>query len=230
MKYDAVIFDLFGTLVPTPEHDDFVVDHRRTAAAMGVDADLYLAAWYSDDMSLKRATGVYGDTRSMIGAVCESLDVVPTPETVARAVKGRLEVTRSVMRPRPDAEETIERLRGAGLRLGMMSDCSSEIPPIWSETPMGNWFDEALFSCRERLKKPDPRFYKIACDRLSVAPTRCLFVGDGFCPELTGARRVGMDAVLICPPAESHIIMDREETRNWTGPQIASLSEVLNFI
>ena len=229
MKYDAVIFDLFGTLVPTPD-DEFEVDHRRTAAALGVDGDLYFSAWYGEELTLKRATGVLGDMRSMIEAVCDKLNVTPTPEAIALWVEHRMKVTRGVLKPRADARETLGRLRGMGLRLGMMSDCSCEVPLIWGETPMAEWIDEALFSCREGLKKPDPRFYRAACERLSVAAERCLFVGDGACPELTGARRVGMDAVLICPPAERHIIMDRDETRKWTGPRIAALSELSGLV
>ncbi len=44
MRYQAVIFDLFGTLVPTPPQNLFLDDHRRTAALLGADGEAYVQA------------------------------------------------------------------------------------------------------------------------------------------------------------------------------------------
>ncbi len=80
------------------------------------------------------------------------------------------------------------------------------------------------------MTKPDPRFYALACVRLGVAASRCLYVGDGAGRELTGATKAGMRAVLICPPAEEAIIMKHADARDWRGPRIAAVSEALNLV
>jgi ribosomal protein S18 acetylase RimI-like enzyme len=68
------------------------------------------------------------------------------------------------------------------------------------------------------------------CERLGVPPQRCLYVGDGDGQELTGAKRMGMDAVLICAPHEERIVMASQEARNWRGPKIAHIEELLTLI
>ncbi len=54
--------------------------------------------------------------------------------------------------------------------------------------------DELVYSHEEGLLKPDPAFYRVACDRLDVAPERCVFVDDQQV-SVEGARAVGMRTV-----------------------------------
>jgi len=80
------------------------------------------------------------------------------------------------------------------------------------------------------MKKPDPRIYKMATDRMGIKPEDCLYVGDGSSHELTGARAVGMQAVLIRHTDETvdEVVMERED--DWDGPRITRLREVLNLV
>jgi len=231
MRYDAVVFDLFGTLVPSPSPEPFIVDHRRTAELLGVDPDAYLQAWYAQPMSLRRSIGLFADVAQAIQAVCDKLEVAITDEQMADAVSRRIETTRqALMTPRHDAIDTLDSIGAKGLRRGLISDCSAEVPEIWPETPFVGKIDAAAFSSKEGIKKPDRRLYENVCWQLHLQPDQCLFVGDGACPELTGARQAGMDAVLICPPEEADIILGRDEGKNWQGPVISALGEVLGMI
>ena len=79
-------------------------------------------------------------------------------------------------------------------------------------------------------KKPDPHIYQLACKRLGVTPDACLCVGDGGSRELTGATRVGMQPVLFeLPPEEGHET-DRPDVREWRGPTITTLRDVLSYV
>lgn len=61
-------------------------------------------------------------------------------------------------------------------------------------------FDEIVESAVERVRKPDPRFYLIACDRLGVEPDRCVFLDDlGI--NLKPARELGMTTIKVVDPA-----------------------------
>jgi len=123
--------------------------------------------------------------------------------------------------------ETLRALRDRGLRLGMLSNASSEIPGIWAESELAPLFDAALFSAEERMMKPDPRFYGRMAALLGVEPASCLFVGDGAYRELQGAEAVGMTAVLIRAP---HDEWEHEGTIGWQGRRIGALSEVLALV
>ena len=40
----------------------------------------------------------------------------------------------------------------------------------------GKYFDVVLQSCKLGLRKPDPRIYQLACQKLGIAPSEVLYV------------------------------------------------------
>jgi putative hydrolase of the HAD superfamily len=139
----------------------------------------------------------------------------------------RLDSNRRWLVPRPGAVETLKELRRRGQLLGMISVCTEEVALLWDESPFTGLFDSAVFSCSVGLKKPDPAIYLLACEQLGVEPHEALFVGDGANDELAGARRVGMQAVLIHRPGEEPFW---QEVRDWDGPRITSIPGVLDLV
>jgi len=75
--------------------------------------------------------------------------------------------------------------------------------------------------------KPDPRIYYACCDALGVEPGDAVFVGDGANDELDGARRAGMQAILIHAPGQDPVW---PEARTWDGPRVTSIPEVLEVL
>ena len=218
MKYRAVIFDLWQTLVPwdVAESERF---HRRLAETIGVAPDRFWDAWLNGNHLPNRNTGPIVDH---FNALFGELGVEPDLDRVLTMRRDR---TRKALVPRPDALSTLEELRRRGHLLGMISVCTQEVPQVWEETPLGREFDAAIFSCEVGVSKPDPRIYEIACERLGVEPGECLFVGDGANDELPGAERVGMTAVQLRAPGEP-LTADGEA---WTGRSIEHLDEVLEL-
>jgi putative hydrolase of the HAD superfamily len=230
MKYGAAIFDLFGTLVPSLWEGPYRASLREAAAAVGVDPEEFSRLWTDEDVAKLRATGAFPTAQACIENICRRLGALPSDEAVQRAAGVRIEYVRRSLSPRSDAVDTLKKLKAAGLKLGLMSVCSADTPPLWRQTPLAALFDEALLSCQVGLTKPDPRFYALACERLGMRPARCLYVGDGAGDELTGAKRAGMHPVLICTPDEEQIVMEREEARNFRGPKITALAQVLDLL
>lgn len=62
-------------------------------------------------------------------------------------------------------------------------------------------FDVVVESAVERLRKPDPAIYAITCNRLKVAPTRCIFIDD-IGRNLKTAAAMGM-ATIKCSPQDT---------------------------
>jgi putative hydrolase of the HAD superfamily len=94
---------------------------------------------------------------------------------------------------------------------------------------MDGLVDVLVFSSEVGLRKPDPRIYLLACRGLGVAPTDCVFVGDGNHRELSGAAAVGMTSVLIIDPAEEGEML-RMDAETWDGPTIFSVPEVRTLL
>ena len=218
MRYRAVIFDLWQTLVPwdVEESERF---HRELAETVGVEPDRFWDAWLSAQHLPDRNTGPMADHfRALFG----ELGVEPDLDQVLTM---RRERTKRTLVPRPEALPTLEELRRRGHLLGMISVCTEEVPQVWDETPLGREFDAAVFSCEVGVSKPDRRIYEIACERLGVEASECLFVGDGANDELPGAERAGMTAVQLRAPGEP-LTPDGEA---WTGASVERLSEVLSL-
>jgi putative hydrolase of the HAD superfamily len=215
----AVIFDLWDTLVVWSPHGHTEL-LERTAAHIGVDVDALRAAL--DETGEDRSIGPLLDNYR---GVLTALGVDPDH---AEAVIGfRREHTRSVLVPRDGAIQTLEVLRARGLKRGLISVCSGDVEDVWEESALAPHLDDVVLSCSVGLRKPDPRIYLLACERLGVEPDECLFVGDGANDELAGAARVGMRAVCILRPdvEESHW----PEARGWE-PTIRDLREVLELV
>jgi putative hydrolase of the HAD superfamily len=229
MKYDAVLFDLFGTLVPAFPAVDFRRSLDGMAEALGMEAEAFHRSWAFETWK-DRATGVFETVEDNLRAICTSQGVTVTHAQLARAVELRVRFTRSVLRPRPGVLAVLNELRSRRIWLGLVSDSSAEVPAIWAETPLAPFFERPVFSCVLGTKKPDPRMYKAAYEPMAVMPDRCLYVGDGFSRELTGAAQLGMRPILIDVEGESDPAAAECEAGHWTGDRIASLSGVLEIV
>lgn len=219
----AVVFDFFGTLTPVSPSEVWEGNAGRLAAVLGVPAAALLQVL--DETFPERVSGALGDVRQTMQALAGRLGVRLSSTQLERAVRTRRDVQESMFALRPEALGVIEWLRSAGLKTGLVSDCTSELPDAWSRLPLATVIDAQVFSCIEGTRKPDPRlFRKVAAD-LRTEPARCLYIGDGGGRELTGASGVGMRAVLLAGP-DWHEHGDRRRESGWTGPRIGSLTEL----
>jgi len=92
----------------------------------------------------------------------------------------------------------LARLKGMGLKLCLVSNCSEEDVAGWEDCGLAPFFDEVVFSCAVAAAKPDPVIYRIALERVGAAPGQAVFVGDGGSLELEGAARVGLRPLHAC--------------------------------
>ncbi len=228
MAYRAVIFDLFGTLIPNFSRREYRAVLDEMAAILGAPAEEFARTWF--DTFPQRNLGLSASPEGDIVRVCHRLNVFPPPARLAEAARLRLDLTRRYLVPRDGALEVLSELRTRGCKLGLITDCTSEAPRLWSESPFAPLFDATLFSCIEHVKKPDPAIYQRACERLGVAPQQCLYVGDGSSRELTGAQQVGMRPVRLRPPGEDADDIHRVDVDAWSGEAIRALAEVLALV
>ena len=219
----AVVFDFFGTLTPISPPEIWADHAARLAAVLGVPAAALLQAL--DESFPERISGALGDVRQTLATLAARLGVQLSDGQLDQAVQIRREVQESMFTFRPEALPVLRELRGQGFRIGLLSDCTIELPEAWPRLPVAGLIDAPVFSCLEGTRKPDPRlFLKVAAD-LQAAPEQCLYVGDGGGRELTGAAAVGMRPVLLAGPDwQPHGARDREP--GWDGRCISSLTEL----
>jgi putative hydrolase of the HAD superfamily len=227
MKFQAVIFDLFGTLV-----DDFVTSvgqmHTDFAAALEIPSEQLMRLWRQ--ISEMRTIGAFQTVEASIEYVCGNIGVRLTAEQMTKAVEIRLRYTKRALEPRPNAIATLMQLKSAGHKIGLLSNCSIEIPILWPETEFADLVESPIFSSREGLKKPDPRIYHLACERLAVIPEHCLYIADGENHELAAAAKVGLHPVLLRNLSRDNSAELLREAREWPGSTVCTLLELLELV
>lgn len=219
----AVVFDFYGTLTPVSPSEAWAGNAAKLAAVMGVSPAGLVQVL--DDSFPERISGALGGVRETMAAVAERLGVRLSQEQLDEAAHTRRAVQESMFELRPEALGVIGRLRSAGFRIGLVSDCTTELPDAWSRLPLASVVDAPVFSCVEGTSKPDPRLFRKAAADLGTEPGRCVYVGDGGGRELTGASGIGMRAVLLAGP-DWHAHRDHNRESDWTGLRIGSLTEL----
>jgi putative hydrolase of the HAD superfamily len=223
MSFRAVVFDLFGTLVPEFPLRAWEGMFEGMAGALGAGASAFRREW--DATIIERQTGRFGTVEDNVRAICERLGLTPTDTEVTDALEVREALYAERFRPQPGAVETLTWLRERGCATALVSMCAPDAPALWRASPLAGLVDALVFSSEVGLRKPNPAIYLAASDRLGVDPGECLYVGDGSNRELTGAAAVGMTPVRIVDPTED-VRMLRPDVDDWAGAEIRSLAEI----
>jgi putative hydrolase of the HAD superfamily len=230
MKYQAVIFDLFGTLVDIYTHGDYYGVLDKMISILKVPHDEFMKLWLGTVD--RRVIGAFRTVEENLRYICRELNVTVTEKQMAKASRVRLNYVAKSLTPREGTIDVLAHLKSGGYKVGLVSNCSSEPPAIWPDTAFAALFDVTIFSSTAGVQKPDPRIYRMATDALGIKPEGCLYIGDGDSNELTGAAEVGMQPVLIKVPSEGSAVPMRTSKKidDFPCPCISSLKEVLNLV
>jgi putative hydrolase of the HAD superfamily len=192
---DAVVFDLFGTLVPNFDLDRFWSCIDGIADVLGAPRAGFRAEWRA--CFRQRMDGTLPDGEDMFVPLLRELGVGIDAASLADANRLRSDFLASELVPKAGARECLDELRRRGYRLALATDCSSETPTHLDRTPLGDFFPVRAVSAHLGVTKPHPAIYEHVLRGLGVAGDRCVYVGDGNSEELPGAKRHGMTTVWI---------------------------------
>lgn len=96
-----------------------------------------------------------------------------------------------------DVAPCFERLRAAGLRLGLVSNTSRDLDEIVAAFALAGQVEVVVASVEIGLAKPSPAIFGAALERAGVAAPDAVMVGDSVEDDVKGALACGMGAVLI---------------------------------
>lgn len=109
-----------------------------------------------------------------------------------RQVKGRRRVVAGGLK-------VIRELYNRGYRLGIISNLIGEYEIFdWlQEDGLKQYFDAVVLSSVCRIRKPDPRIYRLGCDELGLEPGECVSIADNLGRDITGAKAAGIGANIL---------------------------------
>ncbi|MBM3934754.1 MAG: HAD-IA family hydrolase [SAR202 cluster bacterium] len=118
----------------------------------------------------------------------------------------------------PDVVPVMDRLRRAGLRVGVISNMDRPGTQLLADLGLTGHVDVAATSGEAHAEKPDPIIFALALEKAGVQAGEAVHVGDQVSADIEGAMRSGIHAVLI----------DRDGNHPWFDrcPRITSMEEL----
>jgi epoxide hydrolase-like predicted phosphatase len=197
MPIHAVIFDLGGVLVRTEER----APRAALAARLGMSYDELVQLVFDSQSALKASLGEITAAQHW-EAVGAALDLSPDQlQGVRRDFFGGDRLDEALvgfiraLRPRLKT----------GLLSNAWSDLRHYLENYWHVVDA---FDDLVISAEVGLAKPDARIYRLAVDRLGVAPEQAIFVDD-YLENVDGARAAGLYAIHFRGLEQSRAELDR---------------------
>src|ERR1700741_1074232 len=121
MKLEAVIFDLFGTLVDSFGSSGGAIHMREMASALGIPDEQFSQLW-AQTIDV-RIVGAFESVVANIKHVCAAMKRDPRPEQISAAVEIRMNYVKQALQPKPHAIGTLPRLKESGYKTGLLSNC-----------------------------------------------------------------------------------------------------------
>ena len=216
MRYRALIFDLFGTLVlfrpkvPTLQVAGTVWRSTMEWMRGQVERDLPEVPF---DAFVRAVMSV---TEEIVRARSPEYHEVPSPErfrrvlvelgldgpltgrTAERLCEKHMEHLAASTEMPAEHADVLRRLR-AGYRTALVSnfDHGPTAHRILTRHGIDAMFGATVISADFGRRKPHPAIFGAALEQLGVAPAEALFIGDTVAEDVRGARATGMDVVWI---------------------------------
>lgn len=115
-----------------------------------------------------------------------------------------------------DAQKVLQRLKDQHKSLGII--CNTGLTPgiglrkFLAKEGMADHFDLMLFSDEVGVRKPNPRIFRIASQKLQVKPSNIVHVGDNLRSDVWGAQNAGFKAILLAATAGRDRIAESDPT------------------
>jgi len=213
MDIRAVVFDVNGTLIRILTEDRADQIFRSAAhflAYQGIDLhrDEVRDLYFSTLKEQQRASAELYPEFDAVGIWRTIIDDHMTDFT--RALPGEkleqmplflAEISRGIARRRlslyPHVREVLDVLRERYL-IAVVTDAQSAYARAeLHKVRLLDYFDPIVVSGDHGFRKPDPRLFRLALDRMGVAAENALYVGNDMRCDIYGAREVGMTTVMV---------------------------------
>jgi putative hydrolase of the HAD superfamily len=99
----------------------------------------------------------------------------------------------------PDVPKTLDVLKRAGFRLGVISNRDEPMHSYLEQIGLLPFLDLSLAAGEVGCWKPDPCIFTHGLQRLGCSPTETIYVGDNYYADILGARAAGLRPVLVDP-------------------------------
>ena len=190
MGYRAVLFDLGGVVVGSPLHAIAAYEEELGLPAGSVNRVVIGTGPGGAWSRLERGELTLEPFYEAFDRECTTAGCTLSARTLMERVAG-------ATAPRPAMLEAIRRIRERGLIAAAITN--NWVAEEGSAGELRHHFDLVVESAVEGMRKPDPRIFEIACERLRIVARDAVFLDD-IGSNLKTARSLGMTTIKVVEP------------------------------
>lgn len=184
MKKKAVIFDWGGVLIDNPTSK--IITYLSNY--FGVDKKNFIK-FYRDNCDKSLQIGI--SEEEIWGGLCKTFNIeIKNRENIWK------EAVKNCFVERKEVWDFVIDLRKKGYKTGFLSNTEKGAVEYFLENNYDKFFDVAVYSCNEGIRKPDEKIYRITLERLGVNAKEAVFVDDRE-ENIKGAEKIGMEGILF---------------------------------
>lgn len=214
-KKRLYIFDLYHTLITLESSG---IRGPSTAQRLGIDLQL----WQREIMlnSHWRLKGEEKDPFLIMKKLLREMAPQIKDEKIREVSKIRQQRFHQALIDVPESTVDILRaIRQGNKEMVLLSNADAGENTGWQQSPLAPFFRKALFSCDISFMKPERESYLLALEAGNAFLEEAVFIGDGSCEELSGAKAIGLD-----------VIMTQEHTAHLKQEELKRRSQSADFI
>lgn len=221
--YRWIFFDLFDTLC-TVNEPVYYEGKKRAAEAAGLPYETFMQAWKATGPAA--SVGQIRDPYARAKTALESCGVTDRAK-IARVAELDVETIRECVFFYDGAKEALAALRGAGFKLGLISNATATTAFIIQPLGLREKLDLLVFSYEAKAAKPDRAIFDLALRRADCQASEAAFIGDGANSELDGAREAGIATLRIDHPLKAESFRNRDGLSSPGHKTVRSFTELL---
>ncbi len=205
--YDAIFFDLDGTLLHIPQdlftNGTIAGETAAVAPKLGIDPHLFvktlsgsIAAMISNDGKISNETLFYNFVEPVFGSNRQELD-----QCFEEYYNNEFKNLSVLARPNPDAVTLIKEARRVAEHVIL---ATLPVFPSSAQAVRLSWiglsatdFDLVTDFSNSSYCKPNPAYFLSLLERFSLDPQRCLMVGNDTHDDIAAATSAGIPCYLI---------------------------------
>jgi putative hydrolase of the HAD superfamily len=192
-RFAAVLFDFGDTLFHSPSGADVIAEagiDEETAARMW--EEIWAASKTAEELSKKRDSTPEAH-RAAWSSLFARADAVA--EGLSQLLYDRVMDPINWV-PYPDTGSVLRALDDAGVKVGVVSNITTHLGPVFSKYELDAYVDSYVHSFEHAVEKPAPALFAAACQALRAPTNATLMVGDSHLAD-GGAVLAGMTTLLL---------------------------------
>lgn len=216
MKYEAILFDMDGTLLPMDQHvfvKYYFGELAKVLEPYGVKPqELNEALWGGVEAMVKNDGAKkneerfweFFETKVQIPGGRKALE-----EIMLHFYENEFHLVKAYMGENPLAKKAVALAHELAPKVIL---ATNPIFPMVAQLARLSWvglgkedFDFITSYEEQYFCKPNPRYYEEICKKMNVDPQKCLMVGNDELEDMATASRVGMECYMV---SDSQILRD----------------------